>query len=31
MQDKELISAHFDRIAAQARSVPSVALDYPRR
>jgi hypothetical protein len=30
VQDKELISSHFDRIAVLARSVPCIALDYPR-
>jgi hypothetical protein len=30
VQDQGLIAAHFDRVAALAKSVPCAALDYPR-
>ena len=30
VQDQGLIAAHFDRVAALAKAVPCVALDYPR-
>jgi hypothetical protein len=30
VQDKGLIAAHFDRVAALAKAVPCVVLDYPR-